>query len=336
MPAYNASDPSTHNYGTSGVNLQELWSRYLTNRSDPAVLSALGRFYNITPNTQNSESGSAEYDFTPNNRRVGASGSIIIDGKPYFQVGSEDSRNVLDPDKVVHDPEFGDLVSIDNLKPESDTMNNILTAIAFMAVGGAAFAGGALGGEAMGYGTGAATSGTTGAFEGAVATGEAVPGAFEGAVATGEAAPSALTTTGAAGTTTGAVGSTAGTTAGTAGTTAGTTPGIIEGAAGNPFAGAVAEGEVGSSGWWNWYNNLSPGAQRLLASGVTTGVQGLMGASAQRSAQQAAEEREQRQREDQERRHRVAAFGPDSFRPRPGKSLNIPNTGIIGPKMRGA
>lgn len=151
--------PDTQNpYGSSGTNLQELWARYMQNTSDPAILAQLARYYRATPNTQNSESGKAEYDFAPAQQNVGPQGSVMIDGKPYAQVGGPDRRrggygSVVDDSAVTYDPEFGYVTPIANLNQTDNATRNWATAIS-LALGGAAFSGGALGGEALGYGSG--------------------------------------------------------------------------------------------------------------------------------------------------------------------------------------
>lgn len=144
-------------YGTSGTNLQELWARYMQNNSDPTILAQLSRYYNPTQNTQNSESGKVEYDFTPTNSRVGNAGTVMIGGVPYAQVGGPDRRrggygSVVNDDSVIYDPEFGYLSPLSNLNQTDNATRNWATLIS-SAIGGAAFSGGALGGEYFGYGT---------------------------------------------------------------------------------------------------------------------------------------------------------------------------------------
>jgi hypothetical protein len=86
---------------------------------------------------------------------------------------------------------------------------------------------------------------------------------------------------------------------------------------------ALAQGRSVVNAGSQWYNGLSPASRLILGQAVGQGVSALMGASAQREAQQAAEEREEQEREDRRRRTAIPDFS-GAFKPR-GNS----KTGII-------
>lgn len=101
----------------------------------------------------------------------------------------------------------------------------------------------------------------------------------------------------------------------------GTSPGIVDGA----MRGARTVG--------SWYNGLSPASRFILGQAVSHGANALAGASAQREAQEAADEREEQEREDRVRRGSVpdfsGAFKPKTNTPKPGiiDGLRIPRPG---------
>lgn len=86
---------------------------------------------------------------------------------------------------------------------------------------------------------------------------------------------------------------------------------------------ALMQGRTALNTAGQWYRGLSPASRFILGQAVSQGANALIGASAQREAQQAANEREDQEREDRRRRTAIPDFS-GAFKPR-GNS----KTGII-------
>jgi len=122
------------NFGSSGIDFLNLLAGRNANYSntvDPR-LTPYGHYV-----TQNSggDGGQDYQSFQADNPRLGSDGSIIIDGKAYYQVG--DSPYVIDPSLNITDPEFGVLSPQSNFRNNDDWLGRNMFGIVAGALGGA-------------------------------------------------------------------------------------------------------------------------------------------------------------------------------------------------------
>ncbi len=148
-------------YGTSGFNVTQAAGRATTGGggSDPLM----SRYFK--PN-ENSEG----HWLPREGSRINQDGTITVNGVRYAQVDdTPDSyydRAAGVPGGIIDDPEFGRLARADLIDPANDDFNNTMRVLIPLLLGGAAFTGGALGGEAFGFG-GEAAAGVPGGVPGA-------------------------------------------------------------------------------------------------------------------------------------------------------------------------
>lgn len=142
-------------YGQAGMNVENVLGSYF---SDPRA-SQLGRF-GLFQNQQSEGAGSWE----SNSQDWSQRGRLQRNGQEMIQLGDffERGRNrnqddilrlVRDPNQIQYDEQGGLITNPENFiyKPD-DSLDRIMAVVVPAMLGGAAFSGGALGGEAMGYG----------------------------------------------------------------------------------------------------------------------------------------------------------------------------------------
>ena len=266
-----------------------------------------------------------EYERMQGMAQVGAPRSVGGQGEP------------IDPSLITYDEEFGYITPITNIKPPDSTfLQEFLpyiaaagTLAAIGAVGGFAGLGIAGAGEGVAAGVGEGVAG--GATTGGVSGGSGIVAGATETVAAGTGTAAGGTTLGQyAGMTTGLDGlSTASLTAGGGATNIASTTAALGGAG---TGGSI----LGSAG--EWFSNLSPTSQRILASAVGQGASAISASRRQQEAQDFAREQSdinyQRRREEEERaaEERRVRGTPQAY------TFNItprPRAGIIGGGMGG-
>lgn len=84
----------------------------------------------------------------------------------------------------------------------------------------------------------------------------------------------------------------------------------------SPTAGNGLINSATSNNPFSWYNNLSPASRMIVGNAASLGARAALQGIAQRNAQAAAREQQQRNFDEWNSRHRVSAFGNDSFTPK--------------------